>query len=129
MQRPCQSSDHYDSFSCHRCTHAPQPNPQPSTAPHLQNLRKSSTMELVRTQDQGPNPLSRSHENHKENISGPLEIGLVILSKSNLGYNFIETLNRTLNSLRENSDAAMIFPHLFRAKQCPKTMDLYIEQN
>ena len=46
----------------------------------------------------------------------------MILSKNKVGYNFIETLNRTLNSLIENNEntftmhAAMIFPHLLLCK-------------
>ena len=42
----------------------------------------------------------------------------MILSKNKVGYNFIETLKRTLNNLIENNEntfamhAAMIFPHL-----------------
>ena len=46
----------------------------------------------------------------------------MILSKKKVGYNFIETLNRTLNSLIENNEntlamhAAMIFPHLLLCK-------------
>ena len=58
-------------------------------------------------------PLSRTHRNHQEKIhqTGPLETGL-----------FIETLNRTLNSLIENNEntfamhAAMIFPQLLLCK-------------
>ena len=46
----------------------------------------------------------------------------MILSKNKVGYNFIETVNRTLNSLIENNEntfamhAAMIFPHLILCK-------------
>ena len=46
----------------------------------------------------------------------------MILSKNKVGYNFIETLNKTLNSLIENNEntfamhAAMIFPHLLLCK-------------
>ena len=46
----------------------------------------------------------------------------MILSKNKVGYNFIETLNRTLNSLIKNNEntfamhAAMIFPHLLLCK-------------
>ena len=46
----------------------------------------------------------------------------MILSKNKVGYNFIETLNRTLNSLIENNEntfamhAAMVFPHLLLCK-------------
>ena len=46
----------------------------------------------------------------------------MILSKNKVGYNFIETLNRTLNSLIENNEntfamlAAMIFPQLLLCK-------------
>ena len=69
-------------------------------------------------------PMSRTHRNHQENIhrSGPLETGLYDLVKTKVGYNFIETLNRTLNSLIENNKktfaihAAIIFPHLLLCK-------------
>ena len=46
----------------------------------------------------------------------------MILSKNEVGYNFIKTLNRTLDSLIENNEntfamhAAMIFPHLILCK-------------
>ena len=46
----------------------------------------------------------------------------MILSKNKVGYNFIETLKRTLNSLIKNNEntfamhAAMIFPHLLLFK-------------
>ena len=46
----------------------------------------------------------------------------MIWTKNKVGYNFIETLNRTLNSLIENNEntfamhAAMIFPHLLLCK-------------
>ena len=94
------SSDHYDDFSCHRCTSQfnsandkhegnpptlatttlPQMHPQPSTTPHSQNSGESSTIEprsMVK-------PLSRNHRNHKENIhrSSPLETGFYDLVKN-----------------------------------------------
>ena len=46
----------------------------------------------------------------------------MILSKTKVGYNFIEILKRTLNSLKENNEnifamhAAIIFPHLLLCK-------------
>ena len=69
-------------------------------------------------------PLSRTHGNHQENIhrSSPLETGLYDLVKNKVGYNFIETLNRTLNTLIENNEntfamhAARIFPHFLLCK-------------
>ena len=138
------SSDHYDDFSCHRCTsqfHSandkhecnpptlatttlPQMHPHPSTAPHSQNSGESSTIEPRTIQDPWSNPCPELIETTRKIYTKVVHWKLVfmILSKNKIGYNFIETLNRTLNSLIENNKnafamhPAMIFPHLLLCK-------------
>ena len=132
------SSDHYDDFICHRCTsqfHSandkhecnpptlatttlPQMHPHTSIAPHSQNSGESSTIEPRTTQDPWSNPCPELIETtRKISETGPSD-----LVKNKVGYNFFETLNRTLNSLIENNKntfamhAAMIFPHLLLCK-------------
>ena len=138
------SSDHYDDFSCHRCTsqfHSandkhecnpptlatttlPQMHPHPSPAPHSQNSGESSTIEPRTIQDPWSNPCPELIETTRKIYTEVVHWKPVfmILSKIKVGYNFIETLNRTLNSLIENNEntfamhAAMIFPHLLLCK-------------
>ena len=138
------SSDHYDDFSCHRCTsqfHSandkhecnpptlatttlPQMHPHPSTAPHSQNSGESSTIEPRTNQDPWSNPCPELKETTRKIYTEKVHWKPVfmILSKNKVGYNFIETLNRTSNSLIENNEntfaihAAMIFPHLLLCK-------------
>ena len=150
------STDHNDDFSCHRCTsqfhsandkHECNPptlatttlsqmHPHPSTAPHSQNSGESSTIEPRTIQDPWSNPCPELIETTRKIYTEVVHWKPVfmILSKNEVGYNFIETLNRTLNSLIENNKntfamhAAMIFPHLLLCKQSPKLMDLYPKQ-
>ena len=138
------SSDHYDNFSCHRCTsqfHSandkhkcnpptlatttlPQMHPHPSTAPHSQNSGEISTIEPRTIQDPWSNPCPELIETTRKIYTEVVHWKpfFMILSKNKVGYNFIETLNRTLNSLIENNKntfamhAAMIFPHLLLCK-------------
>ena len=138
-------SDHYDEFSCHRCTsqfHSakdkhecnpptlattklPQMHPHPSTAPHSQNSREPSTIEPRTIQDPWSNPCPELIETTRKIYTEMVHWKPVfmILSKKKVGYNFIETLNRTLNSLIENNKntfamhAAMIFPQLLLCKK------------
>ena len=138
------SSDHYDDFSCHRCTsqfHSandkhecnpptlatttlPQMHPHPSTTPHSQNTGESSTIEPRAIQDPWSNPCSELIETTRKIYTEVVHWKPVfmILSKNKVAYNFIETLKRTLNSLIENNEntfamhAAMIFPHLLLCK-------------
>ena len=148
MQVKCsdlaRSSDHYDDFSCHRCTsqfHSandkhecntptlatttlPQIHPHPLNAPHSQNAGEFSTVEPRTIQDLWSNPCPELIETTRK-----ICIELVhwkpvfmILSKNKVSYKFIETLNRSLNSLIENNKntfamhTAMIFPHLLLCK-------------
>ena len=138
------SSDHYDDLSCHRCTsqfHSandkhecnpptlatttlPQMHPHASTAPHSQNTGESSTIEPRAIQDPWSNPCPEHIETTRKLYTEVVHWKPVfmILSKNKVSYNFIETLNRTLNSLIENTEntfamhAAMIFPHLLLCK-------------
>ena len=150
------SSDHYEDFSCHRWTsqyHSandthrcspptlatitlPQLHPQPSTAPHSQNARETSTLDPVTTQDPWSNTCPELIEIARKTYTKVIRLktGLMILSKTKVGYKFIETLNRTVNSLIENNvntfamHAVKIFPPHYNAKQSPKTMDPYLKQ-
>ena len=129
------SSDHYDDFSCHRCTtqfHSANdkhecnppalatttlPQMHPSTAPHSQNSGESSTIEPRSIQDPWSNPCPELIETTRKIYTEVVHWKpiFMILSKNKVGYNFIETLKRTLNSLIENNEnnfamhAAMIF--------------------
>ena len=104
--------------------HATPNAPSPFHCPTLTKLRRVFHYRTQNNTRPMVKPLSRTHRNHQENIhrSGPLETGLYALVKNKVGYNFIETLNRTLNSLIENYEntfamhAAMIFPHLLPCK-------------
>ena len=138
-------SDHYDEFSRHRCTsqfHSandkhecnpptlatttlPQMHPHPSIAPQSQNSREPSTIEPRTIQDPWSNPCPELIETTRKIYTEMVHWKRVfmILSKKKVGYNFIETLNRTLNSLIENNKntfamhAAMIFPQLLLCKK------------
>ena len=95
-------------------------HPHPSTAPHSQNSGESPTIEPRTIQDPWSNPCPELKE-----TTGKIYAEVVhwkpvfmILSKNKVGYNFIENLNRSLNSLIENNKntfamhAARIFLHL-----------------
>ena len=96
----------------------------PSTAPHSQNSGESSTIEPRKIQDPWSNPCPELIETTRKIYTEVVHWKPVfmILAKNKVGYNFIETLNRTLNSLIENNEktfamlAAMIFPHLLLCK-------------
>ena len=133
------SNDHYDNFSCHRCisqAHSandtfankhptlvtitlPELHPHPSTAPHSQNSGEPSTRKPVTTQDPWSNPCLEFIETTREinTESVHCKSAFMFLSKNKIDYVFIETLNRTLNSLIENDEinfamhAARISPH------------------
>ena len=147
------SSVHYEDFSCHRCTsqfHSandkhesntptlatttlPQMHPHPSTAPHSQNSGECFTIEPRTKKYPWTNPCPELIETTRKKYTEVVNWKPVfmILSKNKVGYTFIETLKRTLNSPIENNEntfamhAAMIFPHLLLCKESPKMMDFY----
>ena len=138
------SSDPYDNFSSHRCTsqfyspngtyesHRPtlatstltELHPLAYTAPLPKNSKESSTIEPVTTQDLWSNHSPDFIEFIMKIYSKVVHWKPVfmILSKNKVGYNFIETLNRTLYSLIENNEnsfampTAMDFPRLVLCK-------------
>ena len=96
----------------------------PSTAPHSQKSGESSTIEPRTLQDPWSNHCPELIETTRKIYTEVVHWKLLfmILSKNKVGYNFIETLNRTLNSQIENNEntfamhAAMIFPHILLCK-------------
>ena len=135
MQRPSRSTHHDDNFSCHRCTshfqtandtHQYNP-PTPSTpfhSPFSQKSREPSTFEPVTTQDPWSNLCPELIEVTKNIYIVAIHWNLIlrILSKNKAGYNFIQTLRRTLISLIENNEikfamhAVMILQHILLCK-------------
>ena len=105
--------------------HAPPNAPSPFHCPTLTKLRRVFHYRTQnKIQDPWSNPCPELIETTPKIYTEVVHWKPVfmILSKNKVGYNFIETLNRTLNSLIENKEntfamhAAMIFPHLLLCK-------------
>ena len=127
-----QASDHDKNFSCIRCTslithntttniQAPPTQPEHAPSSNDQNPAISNSNETVTAT---PDPWSNPTPELKDKIRKIYSQGVywkpvfMIHAKNRIGFNFIETLNRTLNSLIETQEntyamhATRIFPHL-----------------
>ena len=126
------ASDHDENFSCICCTslitdntttdiqaHPTQPQHAPST--NDQNPAIANSIEIITaTPDPWSNPTTGLKDKIRTIYSQVVHWKPVfmILAENRIGFNFIETLNRTLNSLIETQEntyamhATMIFPHL-----------------
>ena len=130
------ASDHDENFGCIRCTslitdntttdiQAPPTQLQQAPSTNYKNLANATSNETITaTPDPWSNPTPEKNYKIKTIYSQVVHRKTVfmILAKNRIGFNFIETLKRTLNSLTETQEntyamhATMIFPHIMLCK-------------
>ena len=123
------ASDHDENFSCIRCTslitdnpttgnQAPQPQHAPSTNDQNPAIANSNEA-ITATPDPWSNPTPELKDKMRTIYSQVVHLKPVFmtLAKNKIGFNLLETLQRTLNSAIETQEntyathAKMIFPH------------------
>ena len=118
------ASDHDENFGCIRCTslitdntttdiQAPPTQLQQAPSTNYKNLANASSNETITaTPDPWSNPTPEKNYKIKTIYSQVVHQKTVfmILAKNRIGFNFIETLKRTLNSLTETQENTLKTP-------------------